>query len=64
MNRDRLLNEINTGANKQYGMLWYYTRKYVYTLEQLTAAKQTAEQGSQQLQGEILELDVERDLQC
>lgn len=30
--------------------------------EQLTAAKQTAEQGSQQLQGEILELDVERDL--
>ena len=32
MNRDRLLNEINTGANKQYGMLWYYTGKYVYTL--------------------------------
>ncbi|MDR1067242.1 MAG: DUF2130 domain-containing protein [Clostridiales bacterium] len=30
--------------------------------EQLTAAKQVAEQGSQQLQGEILELDVERNL--
>ncbi|MDR1298932.1 MAG: DUF2130 domain-containing protein [Oscillospiraceae bacterium] len=30
--------------------------------EQLTTAKQVAEQGSQQLQGEILELDVERDL--
>jgi hypothetical protein len=30
--------------------------------EQLTAAKQVAEQGSQQLQGEILELDVEQNL--
>jgi len=30
--------------------------------EQLTAAKQVAEQGSQQLQGEILELDTERGL--
>lgn len=30
--------------------------------EQLTAAKQVAEQGSQQLQGEILELDVEQSL--
>lgn len=30
--------------------------------EQLTDAKQVAEQGSQQLQGEILELDVERNL--
>jgi len=30
--------------------------------EQLTAAKQTAELSSQQLQGEILELDVEQDL--
>lgn len=30
--------------------------------EQLTSAKLTAEQGSQQLQGEILELDVERRL--
>ncbi|GHU82549.1 hypothetical protein AGMMS50284_4600 [Clostridia bacterium] len=30
--------------------------------EQLTTAKQVAEQGSQQLQGEILELDVERNL--
>jgi hypothetical protein len=30
--------------------------------EQLTAAKQVAEQGSQQLQGEILELDVEKSL--
>ena len=30
--------------------------------EQLTTAKQVAEQGSQQLQGEILELDVEQDL--
>lgn len=30
--------------------------------EQLTEAKQVAEQGSQQLQGEILELDMERDL--
>ncbi len=30
--------------------------------EQLTTAKQVAEQGSQQLQGEILELDIERDL--
>ncbi len=32
--------------------------------EQLTAAKQVAEQGSQQLQGEILELDIERDLKA
>jgi hypothetical protein len=30
--------------------------------EQLTTAKQVAEQGSQQLQGEILELDVEQNL--
>jgi hypothetical protein len=30
--------------------------------EQLTAAKQVAEQGSQQLQGEILELDIEQAL--
>ncbi|MDD4081528.1 MAG: DUF2130 domain-containing protein [Eubacteriales bacterium] len=30
--------------------------------EQLTTAKQVAEQGSQQLQGEILELDIERSL--
>lgn len=30
--------------------------------EQLTAAKQVAEQGSQQLQGEILELDIEKSL--
>jgi len=30
--------------------------------EQLTTAKQVAEQGSQQLQGEILELDIEQDL--
>lgn len=30
--------------------------------EQLTTAKQVAEQGSQQLQGEILELDMEQDL--
>ena len=32
--------------------------------EQLTAAKLVAEQGSQQLQGEILELDIERDLRA
>ena len=32
--------------------------------EQLTTAKQVAEQGSQQLQGEILELDVERNLRA
>lgn len=32
--------------------------------EQLTCAKQVAEQGSQQLQGEILELDVERNLRA
>ncbi len=32
MNREKLLNEINTGAGKQYGALWYYTGKYVYTL--------------------------------
>jgi hypothetical protein len=30
--------------------------------EQLTTAKQVAEQGSQQLQGEILELDIENAL--
>lgn len=30
--------------------------------EQLTTAKQVAEQGSQQLQGEILELDIEQNL--
>lgn len=32
--------------------------------EQLTAAKQVAEQGSQQLQGEILELDIEQALRA
>ena len=32
--------------------------------EQLTTAKQVAEQGSQQLQGEILELDVEQNLRA
>jgi hypothetical protein len=32
--------------------------------EQLTTAKQVAEQGSQQLQGEILELDMEQDLRA
>lgn len=32
--------------------------------EQLTAAKQVAEQGSQQLQGEILELDIEQVLRA
>lgn len=32
--------------------------------EQLTSAKQVAEQGSQQMQGEILELDVEQNLRA
>lgn len=32
--------------------------------EQLTTAKQVAEQGSQQLQGEILEIDIEKNLQA
>lgn len=32
--------------------------------EQLTSAKQVAEQGSQQLQGEILELDIEENLRA
>ena len=55
--------EENQRASEDYNLKIREQEEVINKLrEQLTTAKQVAEQGSQQLQGEILELDVEAGL--
>lgn len=64
LNKEKLIREEATkSASEDFNVKIREQEETINKLrEQLTSAKQVAEQGSQQLQGEILELDIEQSL--
>ncbi|MCL1881433.1 MAG: DUF2130 domain-containing protein [Oscillospiraceae bacterium] len=61
--REEATKKANEKANEDYNTKIREQEETIGKLrEQLTTAKQVAEQGSQQLQGEILEIDIENNL--